>query len=276
MPHCTIIKAFIDTEVMRKYSLLSSKQRDVISGICLKFFLGNLSYKSAASTFTAMNCKTDLLNKLSNIKNVSEQPLPTTLTEDDRFPATKKRSNHWSDVEDDRLIAAVNKYGPKNWRLISDFVGGGRTSSQCNQRWCRALDPGINKGSWTREEDAKLCRAVEILGRASWCQVAKVIPGRTDLQCRYRFNHLNKLTPVNLATQQTTSSMIINRSTPRHTLPVPDPDEIKVMRRESISIAAFAMPNEEVKKKPIPSIFSFSEQVTMSPAVSHYSFMSNE
>lgn len=53
------------------------------------------------------------------------------------------------------LSEAVAKFGIKSWSKASGLVPG-RTSVQCRERWVNVLDPKLNKGSWTLEEDAKL------------------------------------------------------------------------------------------------------------------------
>jgi hypothetical protein len=95
-----------------------------------------------------------------------------------------------------RLLVAVARFGARHWRLISAFVGAGRRPSQCNQRWSRAIDPSTSHRSWGEDDDARLLRAVEILGKANWCQVARIVTRRTDLQCRYRYFQLVKAAHV--------------------------------------------------------------------------------
>jgi myb proto-oncogene protein len=48
------------------------------------------------------------------------------------------------------------------------------------------LDPGISKGKWTLDEDTKLTEAVMKHGK-NWAQVAALIPGRLNSQCRQRW-----------------------------------------------------------------------------------------
>jgi len=64
-----------------------------------------------------------------------------------------------------------------------------RTSSQCYQRWHRVLNPAILKGPWSKEETDILSKIVSEMDKdkISWSQVAKNIPGRTDIQCRYQY-----------------------------------------------------------------------------------------
>jgi hypothetical protein len=56
----------------------------------------------------------------------------------------------WSAEEDDLLREAVEKYGGKNWKKISDLLVG-RTDVQCLHRWQKVLRPGLVKGPWTQE-----------------------------------------------------------------------------------------------------------------------------
>lgn len=56
----------------------------------------------------------------------------------------------WSPEEDDMLREAVEKYGGKNWKKISDLLAG-RTDVQCLHRWQKVLRPGLVKGPWTPE-----------------------------------------------------------------------------------------------------------------------------
>lgn len=58
-------------------------------------------------------------------------------------------------------------------------------------RWRKALQPGLKKGHWSREEDEILRSEVACRPR-NWGDVAIHIPGRTAKQCRERWsNHLD-------------------------------------------------------------------------------------
>lgn len=50
-------------------------------------------------------------------------------------------------------------------------------------RWFNTLDPSLNLGSWTEEEDNKLKAAITEHGHC-WSKIALCMPGRTDSQCR--------------------------------------------------------------------------------------------
>ncbi|OWF43222.1 transcriptional activator Myb-like isoform X2 [Mizuhopecten yessoensis] len=46
----------------------------------------------------------------------------------------------------------------------------------------------INKGRWTKEEDEKLKKVLEICGTQDWKLVAKYFVDRTDIQCQHRWH----------------------------------------------------------------------------------------
>jgi myb proto-oncogene protein len=95
----------------------------------------------------------------------------------------------WTPEEDTKLTEAVNavkEFGSNYWVRVAVLVPG-RTNVQCRTRWVESLDPGINRGSWTEEEDETLTEAVTEHGTNSWVVVAALFPGRTNLQCRQRW-----------------------------------------------------------------------------------------
>lgn len=104
----------------------------------------------------------------------------------------RKKNQSWSQEEDEKLAEAVEKYGAENWILVAQYVGGGRTRSQCSQRWLRVINPKLRKWSWTEEEDALLLKAVQEVGSTNWAKVAAIVVHRCDVQCRYRYQQLMK------------------------------------------------------------------------------------
>jgi hypothetical protein len=100
--------------------------------------------------------------------------------------ANGKNAGKWKPQEDAKLTEAVNKHGNHCWVSVAAMVSG-RTGKQCRVRWVDTLDlANGNKGAWKPEEDAKLTKAVEKHDN-HWAEVAAMVSGRTDKQCRVRW-----------------------------------------------------------------------------------------
>lgn len=97
----------------------------------------------------------------------------------------------WTQEEDDKLKALVQKLGPNDWKTIASCIPS-HTEHQCQHRWFKVLDPELVKGPWTKEEDEKVIELVNLYGNKQWALVAKHLKGRLGKQCRERWhNHLN-------------------------------------------------------------------------------------
>lgn len=70
---------------------------------------------------------------------------------------------------------------------VARYVSEDATPTQCSNRYQRTLDPGVKRTNWTPEEDERLRTAVMAHGQ-SWVDVAATMPGRTNDQCRDRWN----------------------------------------------------------------------------------------
>ncbi|KAF5730324.1 hypothetical protein HS088_TW20G00697 [Tripterygium wilfordii] len=100
----------------------------------------------------------------------------------------RQKVGRWAPDEDKRLTVAAMIFGQKNWNKIAKFVHG-RTQVQCRERWVNTLDPSVNRGKWTEEEDSKLKAAAAENGYC-WSKVAACLPSRTDNQCLRRWKVL--------------------------------------------------------------------------------------
>lgn len=109
-------------------------------------------------------------------------------------PLPGKKTRPWTQIDDNRLVAGILKYGIDAWSSISEFVGNGRSRPQCAQRWARALDPKISKDDWAEEENDKLLQLIEKYGEKKWTQISLEMGNRTDVQCRYRYKQLKRKT----------------------------------------------------------------------------------
>ncbi|KAJ6216216.1 hypothetical protein RDWZM_007373 [Blomia tropicalis] len=90
----------------------------------------------------------------------------------------------WTSEEDEKLTSLIKKYGTK-WAQISTLMNG-RTPKQCRVRWVKHVDPEIDRGIWTIEEDNRLMELVTKLG-PNWARISEIISKRTYDQCRNRW-----------------------------------------------------------------------------------------
>ncbi|OHT11918.1 Myb-like DNA-binding domain containing protein [Tritrichomonas foetus] len=192
----------------------------------LNSFIDNkINYSEAQTCLTTILGTAAALEKINNILNVPETPLPPsndgTQNKDgeghessnseehsdndsgdfngrssshnkSRSKTGKRKLHPWSQTEDNRLLAGIVKYGVENWHHIAQFVENSRSKAQCSQRWFRGLDPSIRKCRWTYDEEIQLNKLVEKFGLKSWTKIAAKMKNRSDVQCRYHYNQMVK------------------------------------------------------------------------------------
>ncbi|NWV98862.1 SNPC4 protein, partial [Machaerirhynchus nigripectus] len=95
-------------------------------------------------------------------------------------PSLKK--GPWTPEEDAMLMAAVKKYGEKDWYRIRTEVPG-RSDAQCRDRYLKALHWDVKKGQWSLEEEEQLIELVQKHGLGHWSKIASELPHRTNSQC---------------------------------------------------------------------------------------------
>ena len=132
------------------------------------------------------------LDKIKNILDVEDEPIPLSPVTDDNNSNARKKTRTWTNIEDARLLKGIHKLGLESWNEVAQYVGNGRTRSQCSQRWIRVLDPRISKSNWTKEEENRLIELVMIYGEKSWAKVSSKMGNRSDVQCRYRYQQIPK------------------------------------------------------------------------------------
>ena len=100
-----------------------------------------------------------------------------------------------------RLFAIVHRLGA-NWRRVAEEFGGGLEPEQIMHKYRRLAQMHEKvggqripprKGTWSKEEDRLLLTAVALYEK-KWSLVAKMVPGRSDVQCRERY--VNCLDPT--------------------------------------------------------------------------------
>ncbi|PWA50364.1 homeodomain-like protein [Artemisia annua] len=98
----------------------------------------------------------------------------------------------WSEEEDNKLRAYIQRYGHWNWGLLPKFAGVHRSGKSCRLRWMNYLRPNIKHGNFTLEEDNTIIDLRNKLGN-KWSTIAAKLPGRSDNEIKNRWNtHLKK------------------------------------------------------------------------------------
>lgn len=108
------------------------------------------------------------------------------------------RAGVWS-AEEDELLKGLIQGGSKKWseiahRLNTDMHRGltVRSGKQCKERWNNHLNPSINRGEWTLEEDIQLLELYQTHGNR-WSLIARESPTRTESSIKNRVKScLNK------------------------------------------------------------------------------------
>ena len=77
-----------------------------------------------------------------------------------------------------------------DWTVLAKSVRG-RTPKQCRERWFNHLDPNVNKGPWTPEEDQIIWEAQLKMGNR-WSSIARMLKGRTENAVKIRWKSLKR------------------------------------------------------------------------------------
>ncbi|KAL4569903.1 hypothetical protein LXL04_025550 [Taraxacum kok-saghyz] len=102
----------------------------------------------------------------------------------------------WSEDEDNKLRAYIQRYGHWNWRLLPEFAGLSRSGKSCRLRWMNYLRPNIKHGNFTTEEEDIIVQLHNKLGN-KWSEMAAYLPGRSDNEIKNRWHtHLKKRAQV--------------------------------------------------------------------------------
>ncbi|CCK72282.1 Cef1p KNAG_0J02010 [Huiozyma naganishii CBS 8797] len=93
----------------------------------------------------------------------------------------------WSNLEDQILTAAVQKYGPHQWSKIASLLQK-KSARQCDIRWNEYLKPSLNLSEFSRAEDRMLLDLARRLPN-QWRTIAEKL-GRTAQSSIERYNAL--------------------------------------------------------------------------------------
>ena len=93
----------------------------------------------------------------------------------------------WTKEEDLDLINLVQNYKGKKWKEVASYFHN-KTPLQCFSRYKR-IKPGINKGTWKKDEDNLIISLIEKYGK-SWSKISKIIQTRNGKQIRDRYTNV--------------------------------------------------------------------------------------
>ena len=149
---------------------------------------------------------TTCLTRLKGIMRHLETPFMTQhlWSSPDKNDRRENGKKFWTTEEDNRLYAAVYKFGLNQWALVSQFLGGGRSRTQCYQRWTRVLDPRLTP-VWTEGEVSKLITLASS-GKYTWGAIAVRLGTKSDLRCRYKYRILSQSHDEEQQTDQSPNS----------------------------------------------------------------------
>ncbi|KAI3694026.1 hypothetical protein L1987_76984 [Smallanthus sonchifolius] len=108
------------------------------------------------------------------------------------FDKNGVKKGAWSEDEDNKLRAYIQRYGHWNWRLLPKFAGLSRSGKSCRLRWVNYLRPDVKHGNFTKEEEDLIVELHKKLGN-KWSEMAAYLPGRSDNEIKNRWHtHLKK------------------------------------------------------------------------------------
>lgn len=104
-------------------------------------------------------------------------------------PEPKRVRNLFTPEEDKKLIKLYNEC-KGDYAKIAELMMG-RNERQCRDRYEKYLDPNLNKGEWTENEDDMLLDLVDEYGR-KWTKIEKMFEGRSSTALKNRWNILER------------------------------------------------------------------------------------
>ena len=123
------------------------------------------------------------------------------------------RPGIWSQAEDE-MLSNILKKGVEKWGQIANLLNKEihkglkiRTGKQCKERWNNYLNPAVNRGAWTVEEDVRILENYKNHGN-KWSVISKAIANRTESSVKNRIKSLLNKIKQDLSTMDNLNSGI--------------------------------------------------------------------
>ena len=125
-----------------------------------------------------------LLSQTASINSLSEKEAKKDKTpkKSEKIPLKK---GQWTLEEDKLLEYWVRENGPKKWEDCGRFIQG-RKGKQCREHWNNCLNPELQKGHWSPEEDFLIMFFYEKC-EGSWKNIIPLFSGRSENSIKNRF-----------------------------------------------------------------------------------------